>query len=777
VKRLIPVVAIILGWASAAWAAPPVTLTTLRAIRALTNAEASRKLPVAFEATVTYYRDYENTLFVQDGSAAVFVFDSQDTKLVPGDRVLVEGKTDADFSPNVHGEKITLLRHGAALQPVPATFDELNRGLCDGTPVTVTAVVRAAYLEERPNQRDPSLPKVISTRLQVLAESGSLEASIDSIEDANALANLLDGQVKITGTAARVFDPKMQPAGVLLHVSSMADVKVLRRAAVSALSLPLTPMDKLFTSQRAHDLTQRVRVRGTITYYEPGRAVVLENGSRSLWIATKMAGSDLRINDAADATGFLDAHGGYLTLIDGEIWDSHAPANVAAQPAAWRQLASGSLPFGLISVEADKITELRAASQDEYVFSAQGDLFTAVYSHLNEAAPSMKEIPAGSKVRVTGIAVPENSYPFRSRPAFEILLRSPDDIVIVAKPALVAVGNPAISIGLMVLVMIALGARVFVLKRKVRRQAGKLGTMAYLEQRRTRILADINGSKPLVEILESITDMISFMLGGAPCWCGVNDGARLGRYPQDASRLHILHEEIPARSGPPLGTLFAGFDSGIIPGINRTFAQEKEVLSGGAKLAMLAIETRRLYSDLVSRSELDLLTNIPNRRSMVERLDVLIEEARRNASVFGVIYIDLDKFKPINDKYGHHVGDLFLQQVAMRMKQQLRSHDLLARLGGDEFAVLLPMVRNRTRIEEIALRLEHCFKEPFLIDGKSLQGAASFGYSIYPEDGDTRDSLLSAADAAMYVAKNFRKQAATKMAGIEEPAPVDIARV
>jgi diguanylate cyclase (GGDEF)-like protein len=94
-------------------------------------------------------------------------------------------------------------------------------------------------------------------------------------------------------------------------------------------------------------------------------------------------------------------------------------------------------------------------------------------------------------------------------------------------------------------------------------------------------------------------------------------------------------------------------------------------------------------------------------------------------------------------------------------------------MGGDEFAVLLPMVRTRTRIEEIVLRLEHSFKEPFSIEGKLLEGSASFGYSIYPEDGATKESLLAAADAAMYAAKNFRKQAAGKEAGREGSEPAD----
>jgi len=89
---------------------------------------------------------------------------------------------------------------------------------------------------------------------------------------------------------------------------------------------------------------------------------------------------------------------------------------------------------------------------------------------------------------------------------------------------------------------------------------------------------------------------------------------------------------------------------------------------------------------------------------------------------------------------------------------------LLVRMGGDEFAVLLPMVRSRTRVEEIVLRLEHSLKEPFSIEGNLLQGSASFGYSFFPEDGATKEILLAAADSAMYAAKNLRKKAEGKTA-------------
>ncbi len=129
-------------------------------------------------------------------------------------------------------------------------------------------------------------------------------------------------------------------------------------------------------------------------------------------------------------------------------------------------------------------------------------------------------------------------------------------------------------------------------------------------------------------------------------------------------------------------------------------------------------------------------------------------------SIFGLVYIDLDEFKQLNDFYGHHIGDLYLQEVSMRMKRQLRSGDMLARLGGDEFAALVPVVRSRSALEEIAQRLERCFDAPFAVEGYVLRGGASVGVALFPDDGTSPDSLLSAADAAMYVAKHTKRHGA-----------------
>jgi diguanylate cyclase (GGDEF)-like protein len=749
-KTWIAALGVILASASAVWAAAPAPLTTLRAVHGLSNAEASQSLPVAFEATVSYFRDYEHTLFVEDDGVGIYVYAPADARLVPGDRVLIKGITRPSFHPYIADSSVTLLRHGSLPHPMPANYGMLIAADHDCILVTVHGVVRSADLKIS--------SMVLSTRLNVLIDGGIIQVNIES-NDASAISKLLDSEVEITGTASGVFDGKMQQTGILIHVQSLAGVKILKPAALFPWSLPVTPMDRILTHEQVNDLTQRVRVSGTITYYQPNSAIVLQSGSRSLWVMTSTI-SPLRIGDQADAIGFPEVHDGFLTLNEGSVRDNQVQSPIAPQPATVSQLASSKHIFDLVSIEGQVVMEVRENSQDEYVLAADGQAFSAIFRHPVVAGmfplPPPKLIPLGSRVSVTGICAQQNSNPFDAQVPFNILLRSLDDITVVAKPSLLSIRNLILLVCLLLGVLVSVGARGWTLERKIRRQtaamAARVEAEALLEHRRSRILEDINGARPLAEILEQITEMVSFRLDGTPCWCEVTDGARLGNCPADGATLRVAREDIPARSGPPLGTLFAGFAPGTEPAI-----YENEALFVGARLATLAIETRRLYADLRHRSEFDLLTDINNRFTLDKQLDALIQQAREKAGIFGLIYIDLDKFKLVNDTCGHHVGDLYLQEVALRMKRQLRPTDMLARLGGDEFAAVVPMARSRAEVEEIAQRLERCMDAPFTIEGNLLHGSASVGAAVYPEDGTSKDTLLSFADAAMYTAKHTNK--------------------
>jgi diguanylate cyclase (GGDEF)-like protein len=353
-------------------------------------------------------------------------------------------------------------------------------------------------------------------------------------------------------------------------------------------------------------------------------------------------------------------------------------------------------------------------------------------------------------VRVTGICITEDSNPYNEEVPFNILMRSFDDIQIIANPTLLNTRNLMILIVLLLGIVALAGVWGWRLERTVRNQSA---ATAEIERKRSHILEDINGSRPLPDVLEKIVAMVSFTLDGAPCWCEIADGSKYGEAPAAPHKLRVARANICARRGLALGALFAAFNANTAPTDSEALA-----LDNGTRLAALAIETRRLYSDLRRRSEFDLLTDIHNRFSLDRHLEACIASARETASIFGLIYVDLDEFKQVNDAYGHHIGDLYLQEVSLRMKRQLRTGDMLSRLGGDEFAALAPTVRSRADVEEIALRLERCFDDPYAVEGYILHGSASVGFAIYPEDAATRDSLLSAADAAMYVAKRMKQQ-------------------
>jgi diguanylate cyclase (GGDEF)-like protein len=744
-KRSISALAFVFGAAVTAWAAAPIGSTTLHAIHALTNAEASHLSPVSFEATVTYNRGYEGTLFVEDGGESIYVQAPPDKSFAPGDRVLVKGKTHDSFRPEILADSVRLLHHGTLPKAIPAKFDELIRGDLDCALVTVRGVVRTADIVVS------NASPVRSITLQVMIDGGMVHVSLDS-NDASALEQLLDAEVEVTGAVSGRFDGKNQMTGIDLNVTDLSGIRILKRASVSPWSIPATAMGDILSRYHMENHSRRVLLHGVITYYQPGSMVVMQNGATTIRVMTRTYNA-LRVGDVADATGFPDLTDGFLTLIDSEVQDSLVQSPVQPIAATWDQLAASGNIFDLVSIEGKVVTAVREAAQDEYVIVSNGHLFSARFRHPDAisrlALAPMKEVQVNSTVRIVGICVPYNSDAFSGPVPFDILLRSFDDVNVIANPSWVTVRHLTEIVGVLLLLVLGAALRSWLLDRQHRRETAGL---AYLERRRSRILEDINGTRALAEVLEQITELVSFKLQGAPCWCLITDGAQLGNCPAKFATMRLERQEIHGHSGSVLGEILAAFDP-----LTKARTVETETLAMAASLAALAIETRKLYSDLRRRSEFDLLTDTHNRFSLDKHLDAMIAEARNAAGIFGFIYIDLDEFKQINDFYGHQVGDRYLQEVALRMKRQLRSHDLLARQGGDEFAALVPVVRSRVEVEEIAERLERCFDDPFAIDDYTVQGSASVGIAMYPVDGDTKDALLNIADAAMYREKHTRR--------------------
>jgi diguanylate cyclase (GGDEF)-like protein/PAS domain S-box-containing protein len=150
----------------------------------------------------------------------------------------------------------------------------------------------------------------------------------------------------------------------------------------------------------------------------------------------------------------------------------------------------------------------------------------------------------------------------------------------------------------------------------------------------------------------------------------------------------------------------------------------------------------------------DGLTGLPNRLLFNDRLDQAIIKSYRDSSSVAVVFIDLDRFKPVNDTFGHRIGDLLLQAVAERLRGCVREEDTIARLGGDEFTIILEDISSPQDAAKIATKILGTLSMPFLIEGHKLHIGASIGISVFPLDGQDRETLIKHADKAMYKIKN-----------------------
>ncbi|MGQ9685238.1 MAG: EAL domain-containing response regulator [Thiobacillaceae bacterium] len=165
-------------------------------------------------------------------------------------------------------------------------------------------------------------------------------------------------------------------------------------------------------------------------------------------------------------------------------------------------------------------------------------------------------------------------------------------------------------------------------------------------------------------------------------------------------------------------------------------------------------ERKKAEATITFQAYHDLLTGLPNRALFKDRLTQAIANARRHGSLLAVMFLDLDRFKSVNDTLGHLVGDELLQLTSQRLRHCLREGDTLARIGGDEFMLLLPHIRTRDNAAYIAEKILTALKAPFHLNSHELYISASIGIAIYPDDGITHETLIKHADIAMYSAKD-----------------------
>ena len=276
-----------------------------------------------------------------------------------------------------------------------------------------------------------------------------------------------------------------------------------------------------------------------------------------------------------------------------------------------------------------------------------------------------------------------------------------------------------------------------------------------LEHNRREVLEMVAQNQPLDAVLRRVEEMIEQYYPGAIARILLQDGSAAPERPPGSQSLAAAdypgHLAVPIRAGD--GQVLGYLDVSR-PEPWQANESEQVLLDSKAKLASIALEHRQLTNRLSYQAQHDPLTGLPNRALLEDRLWQAITLARRQAAMVAVLYVDLDRFKVINDTLGHDVGDLLLQEAARRLEGTVRESDTLARPGGDEFVAVLSGIETVRAAEIVGERILEALRDPFQVEGHELFASASVGLSLFPEDGEDAATLQKHADVAMYEAKN-----------------------
>jgi diguanylate cyclase (GGDEF)-like protein/PAS domain S-box-containing protein len=213
------------------------------------------------------------------------------------------------------------------------------------------------------------------------------------------------------------------------------------------------------------------------------------------------------------------------------------------------------------------------------------------------------------------------------------------------------------------------------------------------------------------------------------------------------------------RTGEPQSNVIMGYrkpdDSLIWVSINsRPMGGSSGRPPSGVVISFIDVTERRNFEEkLTYLAQNDALTGLPNRALLLDRLGQALMRAARRQTMVGVMLLDLDRFKEINDSLGHAAGDAVLKEIAARIRRALRDSDTVARLGGDEFCVVLEDCDSRDKIAITASKLQHLLDEPIAAEGREIFAGVSIGLAAFPDDGNSIEDLIRHADAAMYDAK------------------------
>jgi diguanylate cyclase (GGDEF)-like protein len=616
------------------------TLTTLRQAHSLSSDEARRGYPVHVRAVVTYYDSHVDSrrlaFFLHDSTGSIYAAVLLGTtwpgrQPVPGTLVDVTGVTaPGDYAPIIDQARITVL--GDAQLPnatSPVTLPTLLTGADDARWVEIDGVVHSVT------------ESATNVTLQVAMDGGVIAATTVQSPSFD-YHQLVDKWVQIRGNAAPIFNANSQLTGARLFFPGMETVFAVAPDSGDAFARPVRPVDGLLRFDPSNLWPHRVHVRGAVTLFWPGRTLCIKDATGGLCAQTTQT-TPLAPGWSVDLVGFTVLSGFKPALSDAIFRPLAGNAAVAASPVTPEQALDGKLDSDLVQIDGRLIGRDEAASDANLIVSSGKFLFRVLLPTAVSEDAKISAIPIGSKLRITGICSVQvdnestlRGFGFTQASHFSIMLRSPQDIVVLQRPSLWTVSRIEFVLLFTLVVTVAGFMWAFSLRSRVEQQTRELR------------------------------------------------------------------------------------------------------------------QSRELYRHMAHH---DSLTGLATRTLLHDRLQVALDRAQRFHKSIALLMLDLDKFKPINDYFGHSAGDEVLRVTARRIRATIRKTDSVARMGGDEFIVLLNDLTDAEQAEQIAAKIVAALSEPIEVGKFQIPISVSIGVCTLEDETVDAEVLLRRVDAAMYRAK------------------------
>ena len=722
----------------------PAELTKVGQIRHL-KSSTQGEIGVHLRGVVTYFDTVAPNLFVQDATGGIWV-DLRGSKLEPpspGQMLDLHGVVGFGFSPYIAKPQWKVVGHAAPPKPVLVSYDDAATGTFDAQWVQMDGVVRSFVQQAEGNV----------LVIDVATPVGAFKVRVPNFRDAFPM-DLVDAKVRFTGVCGAAFNSRRQLVSIHLLMPSVKDIEVLEAPPKDSFAIPVTPIADIRRFSADMPDEHRIKVVGTVTARFPLKGIYMTDASGGLY-AESQDGTPVAEGDQVEVIGFPAVGSFSPVLKSAGIRPTGKHFTPTTTPVTGRAALKGSYDAELITV-AGTLRQYRQ-HRDGQVFTVESDDHVTFEAILAQPSAQNFDGLEGSRLSLTGIcAVKANG---NGNPSdFQVVLRSPADLQVLSSPPWFDARRAVfILCGLMVATLGVIGW-VFILRRRLRQQTGiitnKLKNELALEERYRDIfernLTGLYVAGPDGKILDC-NEACARILGytGRAALFADSDRAE-----QVIRRFHESSSDVSFAAGTeysferPDGTQGWALCS---LRVNRGKDNGSEVFEG----SLVDITERKLAEERIQfLAFFDSLTNLPNRTLVQDRLSKAIAVARRRREKIGVLHLDIDSFKVINDCLGHSWGDELLRTIAQRLQGCAREGDTVARLGGDEFLIALGPINSTADAAVVAERIAGELQPPFSLNGHVLSITCSIGISIFPDHGEDAETLIKNADAAMYASKS-----------------------